>query len=165
MTCGVSGNHFPIGAFFLFCLLTLLTVDLRFLRFRWELTASELITIWCIMLVTVGIPSAELIRDYLWALVSPHDFASPENDWQSLFFHHLPEQIMVTNPRAVKYFYADYQLERPVPWGLGVKPALAWSSYALLTSIGLACLSVILRQQWVEHERFAFHWSNWRQKW
>lgn len=108
------------------------------------------------MLVAVGIPSAGFIRNYLWTLVSPHDFASPENDWKSLFFHHLTEQIMVTNPRAVKYFYKDYQLEGLYQWELGVKPALAWSSYALLTSIGLACLSVILRRQWVEHERFAF---------
>ena len=108
------------------------------------------------MLVAVGIPSAGFIRNYLWTLVSPHDFASPENDWKSLFFHHLTEQIMVTNPRGVKCFYEDYQLERLYQWGLGVKPALAWSSYALLTSIGFAGLSVILRQQWVEHERFAF---------
>ena len=108
MTREVSGNHLPIVAFFLFCLLTPLTVTLRFLR---ELTASDLATIWCIMLVAAGIPSAGFIRYYLWMLVSLHDFASPENDWQSLFFHHLAEQIMVTNPRTVKYFYEDYQSE------------------------------------------------------
>ena len=108
------------------------------------------------MLVAAGIPSAGFIRYHLWMLVSPHYFASPENDWKSLFFHHLPEQIMVTNPRAVKYFYEGLPIGEPVPWGLWVKPALAWSSYALLTFIGLTCLSVILRRQWVEHERFAF---------
>ena len=117
------------------------------------------------MLVAVGIPSAGFIRYYLWMLVSPHDFASPENDWKSLFFHHLTEQIMVTSPRAVKCFCEDYQLERLYQWELGVKPALAWSSYALLTSIGLACLSVILRRQWVEHERFAFPLVKLAAKW
>ncbi|MAG85528.1 hypothetical protein CMK10_15370 [Candidatus Poribacteria bacterium] len=152
----VSGNHFPIGAFFLFCILSLLTIALRWFRSHWQLSPAELITIWCMMLVAAGIPSAGFIRYHLWMLVSPYYFATPENDWKSLFFHHLPESIMVTEPKAVKYFYEGLPAGEPVPWLVWLKPALAWSAYALLTFISLTSLSVILRKQWVEHERFSF---------
>ncbi len=101
----VSGNHFPIGAFFLFCLLSLLTAICHFNKFHWKLSPSELITIWCMMTVAAGIPSAGFIRYHLWMLVSPYYFATPENDWKSLFFHYLPESVMVVDPKAVKYFY------------------------------------------------------------
>ena len=57
------------------------------------------------MTVAAGIPSAGFIRYHLWMLVSPYYFATPENDWKSLFFHYLPESVMVVDPKAVKYFY------------------------------------------------------------
>ncbi len=152
----VSGNHFPIGAFFLFCLLSLLTAICHFNKFHWKLSPSELITIWCMMTVAAGIPSAGFIRYHLWMLVSPYYFATPENDWKSLFFHYLPESVMVVDPKAVKYFYEGLPTGKPIPWIFWVKPALAWCLYAFLTFTSLTCLSVVLRKQWVEHERFAF---------
>ena len=152
----VSGNHFPIGSFFLFCLLSLLNIALRLTKSDWDLSPSELITIWSMMIVAAGIPSAGFIRYHLWMLVSPYYFATPENDWKSLFFHYLPESIMVTEPKAVKYFYEGLPPGESIPWIVWLKPSLAWCSYAFLTFTSLTCLSVILRKQWVEHERFAF---------
>ncbi len=152
----VAGNHFPIGSFFLFVALTLISIGLRLLKSRWELTGAELITIWCMMLVASGIPSSGFIRYHLFMLVAPFYYASPENEWKELFFQHLPDAIMVKEPRAVQYFYEGLPAGESVPWGVWIKPALIWSVYVLLTYFVLVCLSVILRKQWVERERFAF---------
>ncbi|MBP96321.1 hypothetical protein CMK18_10260 [Candidatus Poribacteria bacterium] len=89
-------------------------------------------------------------------LVSPYYFATPENDWRSLFFHYLPESVMVVDPKAIKYFYEGLPTGKPIPWRFWVKPSVAWCLYAFLTFTSPTCLSVILRKQWVEHERFAF---------
>ena len=32
-------------------------------------------------------------------------FATPENDWQALPFHHLPEWLVVSEPKTVTDFY------------------------------------------------------------
>ncbi len=151
-----AGNHFPIGSFFLFTALTLIAIGLRLLKSRWEFTGTELITIWCMMLVASGIPSSGFIRYHLFMLASPLYYANPENDWKALFFHNLPDAIVIKDPLAVKYFYEELPPGESVPWGVWIKPACIWSIYVLLTYLVLVCLSVILRKQWVEHERFAF---------
>ncbi len=108
------------------------------------------------MTVAAGIPSAGFIRYHLWMLVSPYYFATLENDWRSLFFHYLPESVMVVDPKALKYFYEGLPTGKPTPLRFWVKPAVAWCLYAFLTFTSLTCLSVILRKKWVKHERFAF---------
>jgi len=128
-----AGNHFPIGSFFLFTALTLIAIGLRLLKSRWELTGTELITIWCMMLVASGIPSSGFIRYHLFMLASPLYYANPENDWKALFFHHLPDAIVIKDPLAVKYFYEELPPGESVPWGVWIKPACIWSIYVLLT--------------------------------
>jgi len=32
-------------------------------------------------------------------------FATPENDWQALPFHHLPEWLVVSEPKTITDFY------------------------------------------------------------
>ena len=43
-----------------------------------------------------------------------------------------------------------------VPWGAWIVPILTWSAYVLVVYFVMICLSVLLRKQWVEHERCAF---------
>lgn len=153
----VAGNHFPIGSFFLFLILVILLNSLlRKLRREWELSSAELITIWCMMLVASGIPSSGMLRYHLFMLVSPFYFATPENGWKELFHPYLPDWLVVKNSRAVKYFYEGLPSGESVPWLEWLEPALVWTSYFLMTYFVLICISVILRKQWVEHERFTF---------
>lgn len=153
----VAGNHFPIGSFFLYILL----VFIGFIAIgRWipnkGLTQSELITIWCMMIVASGIPSSGFIRYHLFMLVAPYYYATPENEWADLFFQYLPDSLMIKDPKAVKYFYEALPSGAGVPWIIWLKPILLWSSYVLMTYFVLICLSVILRRQWVDYERFSF---------
>jgi len=153
----VSGNHFPIGSFFLYILVTLVAfIGIGRWKPRWGFTPAEMVTIWCMMIIAAGIPSAGLIRYHLFMLVSPYYYATPENEWAELFHRHLPDYLVVKDPRAVKYFYEGLPAGEGVPWGVWLRPALVWSSYVLMTYFVLACLSTILRRQWVEHERFSF---------
>lgn len=152
-----AGNHFPIGSFFLFTLLILVVnVVLRKFYPGSELSPSELITIWCMMLVASGIPSSGLMRYHLFMLTAPFYFDSPENDWKDLFHQYLPNWLVIKDLKAAKYFYEGLPPGAPVPWGLWLKPALLWSLYFLATYFVLICLSTILRKQWVERERFSF---------
>ena len=153
----VAGNHFPIGSFFLYILLVFIGfIAIGRWKPKYSLKPSELITIWCMMIVASGIPSSGFIRYHLFMLVAPYYYATPENEWQDLFFRYLPNSLMIKDPKAVKYFYEGLPSGESVPWGFWIKPALLWSSYVLMTYFVLVCLSTILRKQWVDHERFTF---------
>ncbi|MGB9597796.1 MAG: DUF6785 family protein [Candidatus Poribacteria bacterium] len=58
---------------------------------KYGLKPSELITIWCMMIVASGIPSSGFIRYHLFMLVAPFYYATPENEWEDLFFRYLPD--------------------------------------------------------------------------
>ncbi|MBD3184146.1 hypothetical protein GF312_17815 [Candidatus Poribacteria bacterium] len=153
----VAGNHFPIGSFFLYIIIMFIGfITLARWKPKWGLRPSEMITVWCMMIVASGIPSSGFIRYHLFMLVAPYYYATPENEWEDLFFRYLPDSMMVKDPKAVKYFYEKLPAGAGVPWGEWLRPMLVWSAYVLMTYFVLVCLSVILRRQWVDHERFTF---------
>ncbi|MDA1193432.1 MAG: hypothetical protein O3A46_17285, partial [Candidatus Poribacteria bacterium] len=152
----VSGNHFPIGPFFLFTLLVLgLNPVLYRVRRQSAFRPAELITIWVMMLVASGIPSSGFLRYHLFMLTAPTYFQSPSNDWENLWYHYLPDWLVIKDERAARTFYEGVD-GGAIPWGLWVKPALIWSSYVLLTYFVMLCITTLLRKQWVERERFQF---------
>ena len=121
-----------------------------------ELSGVELGTVWAMMLVASGIPSSGLMRYLIPLLVSPFYFASPENEWAELFHHLLPDWLVVSNPKAVLYFYERLPEGEPMLWGAWIKPMVAWSGFVLVFFWVSICWCVLLRRQWVEHERFSF---------
>ena len=59
----LTGNHFPVGVFFFLFILTLLINPLlRLLRRRWILRQSELMLVWCMMIVASTVPASGLIN-------------------------------------------------------------------------------------------------------
>jgi hypothetical protein len=152
-----SGNHFPIGSFFLF---TLAVLGLNPILYRVQrqsaLTPTELITIWTMMIVASGIPSSGYLRYHLFMLTAPFYYASPENDWANLFLHYLPDWLVVKDPKAARTFYEGIEQGDLIPWAEWVRPAVLWTVYLLTTLFVLYCIATILRRQWVERERFAF---------
>ncbi|MFC1718258.1 DUF6785 family protein [Candidatus Poribacteria bacterium] len=149
-------SYFPIGAFFIILLIVLANVVLRKLKPGSEFTVAELIVIWCMMIVIEAIPYSGLVRYLFPALVAPTYFATPENEWQTLFGPHLSDWVVPKDGHAVKYFYEGLPSGQPVPWGAWLKPLIAWSAFALVIYFVMFCLCVILRKQWVERERLSF---------
>lgn len=153
----VSGNHFPIGSFFLFTLLVLgLNPLLSRIRRESVLTPTELLTIWIMMIVASGIPSSGYLRYHLFMLTAPFYYASSENDWANLFWSYLPDWLVVKDPKAVRTFYEGIEPGDSIPWGEWVRPAFVWTLYLLTTLFVLYNIATLLRRQWVERERFAF---------
>lgn len=153
----IAGNHFPIGQFFLFSLLILaVNPALRRIRPSAAFSAAELMVIWIMMIVASGIPSSGFLRYHLFMLTSPYYFANESNDWANLLYPHIPEWLVVSDSEAARQFYEGVGPNGRIPWELWIRPALIWIGYVLLSYLVMLCGSVMLRKQWVEHERFAF---------
>ena len=60
---------------------------------------------------------------------------------------------MIWDKQAASDFYTG---ETFVPWVLWAKPLFAWTIFIIVLYFVTICLSVVLRKQWVEHERFVF---------
>ncbi|MDE0317733.1 MAG: hypothetical protein OXM61_22875 [Candidatus Poribacteria bacterium] len=150
----VAGNHFPLGAVFTLIFLTLVINPILKRVFpRATLNPAELIVIWVMMGVSSAIPSKGMMGFLLPYLAAPVYFATPENEWAETLHAHFPEWLIVWDKHAVTNFYEG---ESSVPWVLWIKPIVVWSVFILLFYCVTICVSIILRKQWVERERFIF---------
>ena len=153
----LAGNHLPIAVVFVMLVFVLgINTLLKKLKPGTELQGSELLIIWGMMLVASGIPSSGLMRYLVPLAVSPFYFATPENEWITLFHQHLPDWMVVKDPKAVFYFYEKLPDGDRIPWEAWLKPIVGWSAFVLIFYFVTICWTVILRKQWVEHERFTF---------
>ena len=153
----LAGNHLPIAIVFVMLVFVLsVNVLLKRLKPGTELQGGELLIIWGMMLVASGIPSSGLMRYLVPLAVSPHYFATPENEWVTLFHQHLPDWMVVKDPKAVFYFYEKLPDGDSIPWRAWLKPIVGWSAFVLIFYFVTICWTVLLRKQWVEHERFTF---------
>lgn len=150
----IAGNHFPLGAVFTLIFLTLVINPILKKAFpRATLNPAELIVIWVMMGVSSAIPSKGMMGFLLPYLAAPVYFATPENEWAETLHAHFPEWLIVWDKHAVTNFYEG---ESSVPWALWIKPILVWTVFILLLYCVTICVSIVLRKQWVERERFIF---------
>lgn len=153
----LAGGHFPVGPFFVITVLILLVnVLVRKIDPRSALKPQEIVTIWCIMIVAVGIPSTGLMRTVLSPMVAYKYRATMENDWEHLFHQYIPQWRVVQDEKAILSFYEGLLPGELVPWSAWLKPVLIFSGYVLILYFVMACLSVLLRKQWVENEKCTF---------
>ena len=166
---GLTIRAFVIGLFFVvvICIITpynnhyvgntylASNAFVKYLSPRCPLTSGEFAIIWCMMLVTASIPSKAFIEYLFPALVGPYYFATPENEWKELFHQYFPDWLMPKSSLAAKDFY-EGNTYGDVPWEFWIKPLLVWMLFALSLYGTMFCLSIILRKQWVEHERITF---------
>ena len=153
----LAGNHLPIAVVFVMLIFVLsINILLKKLKPGTELQGGELLIIWGMMLVASGIPSSGLMRYLVPLAVSPYYFATAENEWITLFHQHLPDWMVVKDPKAVFYFYEKLPDGDSIPWRAWLKPIVGWSTFVLIFYFVTICWTVLLRKQWVEHERFTF---------
>lgn len=153
----LAAHHFPIVAVFLMTMLVLLVnVFLKRTGIASPLSPGELVTIWCMMIVTASLPTLGLASYLLPTLVGLTYFATPENGWIELFHQYIPDWLIVKDRNAARYFYEELPFGESIPWGVWVKPVLFWCLFAFVLWAVMICMSSILRKQWVEREKFTF---------
>ena len=143
----------PAAFFLLFLLLVVVQPLLRLLRRGWALSAGELAVIFIMMAVATAIPTRGVIGALLPMVSGAHYYATPDNKWANLVHPLLPTWLVVDDPVAATAFY---QGGSPILWHAWLPVLGVWLLFYAAFYLTLTCVLVILRRQWVEHERLAY---------
>ena len=142
-----------------FTLLVFVLINLLFQRFvpRLAMSQADLQTIY-VMVVMVTTISGHTMMGYLIpVLAHTFQFATPENEWLSLFGNSIPSWIAVKSPRILDGFYnGDATLYNSATLNAWIPPVLAWSSFVIALWLTLLAVTVFLRKQWTENERLNY---------
>lgn len=148
-----------IGIFFF---LVLVNNGLRALGRRLGLNPTELLMIYCMMVIAAMVSSRGVMEKVLPLLVTPNYYSNQSNRWHELFDAHIKKWMVAYDPAgppqqkvAVRFFERLWSGES-IPWQAWVVPLAAWGVLVLLVIFVFLCLASILRKQWVDNEKLPF---------
>lgn len=143
----------PVAHFLFFLLLLLVNPALSRMRPTWALRSGELVVVFVMMHLANVSPC--MANYWVPMLIGPFYYASPENEWAQLIHPWFPDWVAPHDPRAILQFFEGSGTEA-IPWGVWVGPLLAWLPLFVALHVSTLCLTVILRRQWMEHDRLIY---------
>lgn len=152
----IVANHLPLGGLFFLILLVLLVNPLlkRVARGS-EFSVSELALIFMMIAASSVVPGYGMMEFLFPYIATPLYYATPENQWMETIVPNLPSWAYLSDRGAAMDFFAGSS-GGEIPWRAWLTPAGFWIAFSLTFFFVLTCWGVILRRQWVEHERYAF---------
>lgn len=163
----LGAQHLPPGAVgtLIFLLVVANPILGRFAR-AWRLSRNETLTVYITTLFSSLLSGHGAETQLITNLIAPFYFATSTNRWlAALQLHLAPWMTPALWSDGGKYgpighavvngFYVGTG-QAPIPWGAWLVPLGLWSIFTLTSYFMLACLSVMLRAQWAEHEALAF---------
>ena len=122
---------------------------------RFALQQGELMTIYIMLSLSSTIAGHDVMQTVVPTLSHGFWFATPENEWKTLFWRHLPPWLTVRDPLSLLDFYAGestpYTRTHLQPW---LRPILWWTVLLSVLIWVMICMDAILRRQWILRERF-----------
>jgi hypothetical protein len=156
-----QGHPTTISLFYnvIFNLIILLLLNHALKRYipKWALSQGELLTIYVMLNISSALIGHDQIQVLIPMLTHPFYFATPENNWESMFHRFIPEWLSVRDPAALKAFYqGSSSLYMHQNWSAWLVPVLAWSAFIIAMLGVFLCMNVLLRKQWTEREKLTY---------
>ena len=154
---GMSSDYITAGAVCVFFLvILLLNPAIKLVRRSWGFDRAELAVIYIMLIISSTIPTWGFSGNLVSMLPAVYYFATPENRWVDIL-HPLVKRWMVPqNEATIKDFFEGLPEGAPIPWEDWAIPLLAWGSLIICIYLMMIATMVLLRRQWVEHERLTF---------
>ena len=91
-----------INVLFALLIITWLNMVVRRIFPRAELSQQEMLVIFSMVAVGSAFTGHDNIPRLMGLMPYAHHFATLENDWRALFFHHLPDWLIISDSRTVQ---------------------------------------------------------------
>jgi hypothetical protein len=149
------------GAIFLlfaFCLLVQAPLCRRQSRHRFR--PAEIVTIYSMMTVASAICTQGLTAYLVPFPSAAFYYSTPENRWGKLLLEHVPAWAVPQGAEAgapvIRALFEGLPPGAAVPWGRWLPALLAWAPLIAALFAMMVAAMVLLRRQWVEHERLTY---------
>lgn len=142
-----------------FALLVIIPINLLVQRFspRLALTQVELMFIYIMNVIAVYISGIGMMQFLNPPLVGWQYFATPENKWANAWHRFVQPWTVVTNPDAIKNYYAGrttfFTTDTVAAW---LTPIAVWTTFIFVLLFCFLCIAALVRRQWVEREKLIF---------
>lgn len=120
---------------------------------RRGLRRSELLTVYCLVLVGGAIIGHGLFPIALSRNVAFHYMARTHLEWEALFLGDIPTWFAPSEYSVVEGYF---QGAPAVPWSAWLPALVSLWALILLLFTATLCLTIIFRRQWIGHERLSF---------
>ena len=148
-TTRLDQNHLSVAAVFPIVLIGLFLG--RLIRLR----RGEIVVMFTMALIGATMPTyfiGKLVANF----AVPYYLATPENQWASYYEPHLPSYAVMPPGDALLWFFEGIPRGVPIPWDAWIVPVFWWLSVIAAFYGCCMFLMVILRKQWIEHERIDY---------
>lgn len=149
--------HFPVAALLPFFLLVCLNWALKRRPVVVPFSSYELLVVFFMLLTSSAIPGWAFTTYFVAVVGTPFYLATPQNRWAEVFFDFLPDWLVASNQGdGIRWFFEGLPDGRWIPWGAWIPPFIWWASFFLALFVTGACVMILLRKQWVDHEKLTF---------
>ncbi|MCY3766773.1 MAG: hypothetical protein OXH06_15240 [Gemmatimonadetes bacterium] len=156
-TSSVNITHLPVSFFGVFLVVLTINLILRSRPGPSGLGPSEMLTIFAMGLVAAMVPARGLTGIWLGLMAVPYYRSTPENGWIDYVQPYLPDYLFPTNDgNQTTLLYEGLPGGAAIPWNVWYLPLFWWLTLILAGFTVCACITVILRRQWVEYERLDY---------
>ena len=161
----VGAGHLPRCALYPILVIVALNFVLKKAFGKRGLRRTEMLFIYCTILVMTGIPGQQFAVYFYLGLVGPIYYATPQNQYADPvngFHKYISDWLVPTKDQdhpAIRWLFEGMPQGvtfTDIPWGMWVRPLLVWTPFAVLIFFVTLCIASMLRKQWVDRERLLF---------
>ena len=156
-------TDFSIFPTVLFTLVSVAGVNLLLKRFfkGLALSEAELALTYIMVSVATALAGHDIIRQLVPLMANPFWYATPENEWEDLFFRFIPTWLAVENRRILQGYFEGDKSAFESFWtadylNAWLTPVLAWTALVIVLLFVMLCMNIIVRKQWIEFEKLSY---------
>lgn len=124
---------------------------------RWGLTEADVAVVFIMGITATAVTSDGLTAFLLSNIGAPYYGATLENRWLDYLGPHLKAWIVpIDRADRITWLFVGKPASAAVPWDAWLVPLFWWLALFGATFWVCTCVVVLLRKQWIEHERLAF---------
>ena len=155
----LDGSCLPlfVEPVFILFVVTCFNFVLRRFAPRSVLNQAELLIIYIMLVVSMTFAGHDTFQNLFGQISHAFWFATPENEWEQLFFRYIPPWLTVEGKLILEGYYRGessiYAEQNFWPW---VRPLLMWGAFFIALVLMMICLNTLIRRRWTEQEKLAY---------
>ena len=124
---------------------------------RQMLQQGELLTVYIMVAISCTFAGHDTMQNMFGSIGHAFQFATDENEWQTLFFRYLPAWLTISDTQSLQGFYeGEATFYTKHNFSIWLKPLAFWGLFFLIMMFMMLCINTIVRKRWAEQEKLAY---------